>query len=98
MARWVRDLALEPKVQGSNPGVAEGRSTSINTHWIGHLDGEFVWAYSGGPIFYGKLEGGTATQVRGPYPMRSPHMGKTAHRLKRSKTGLNHYMQITQLL
>ena len=93
-----RGLSSGSKGPGIESWGCRGKEHLYKTHWIGHLDGTYVWAYSGGPIFYGKLEGGTATQVRGPYPMRSPHMGKTAHRLKRSKTGLNHYMQITQLL
>ena len=56
--------------------------------------GTFVWAYSRGPIFYDRLEGGTATLDRGPYPMRPAHMGKAVHR-QRSKKWLNNNMLIS---
>ena len=81
---------MDPKVQSSILGVAEGRITSIKTNRIGHLDETYVRAMYGRPLFYSKVRKQTnelwkditmlirtPQYARGPNPMRSTHLGLT---------------------
>ena len=51
MATWVRNLAGDQKVPGSNPGTAEARTTSIKTAGSAIRMRNFVWGIKAGPIF-----------------------------------------------
>ena len=52
VATLVKDRALDPKVQGSNPGGLQWVITTIKTDRIGHLEGNYVKGLNLTPLFY----------------------------------------------